>query len=493
MSDRSILPPQLTAAAAILKPYQVRWLLDRSPLKLLVKARRVGGTYMVTLSSGWRAVGYDLLTGTFDLSKGQPVNFVSASERQAKEMIKEVEQHLRLLEEIPEDVERAIPLAQKHGLPLTPEVLLAMAAELAGQRPNAGHVHVRRRRKMEPSSLISGISAERIELVNGVEITAFAANPRTVRGFKGHVILDEFGAMPFSQKIWEAASPLADSNLANEEGYTLEVIGTPLGDDNMFYQLAKTDAGKAFSRHRLDIFQAKAQGFPVNIEKVRARCGLNEVFDQEYCCSFLSAHSRYLPVELIDNAIYAEPEVLLDQIHRVNWTATAGLDVANSEHGDPSALLRNYKLADVYWASPHITAARGVTFPTQEAWVEAELHAGVWKVAVDRGGLGRDMAQRLEARHQGRVMGVDFTNQNKEIMATRCKRLFEQGKQRIPGDQDLRRDLLNLRREITVASNRRFDVSRDKSGHGDRAWALMLSQHAAEAGPPPFTPQAQWR
>lgn len=499
-------PPDLIRRRALTR-YQQRWLYDKSRRKLLVKSRRIGGTEIVTLESAWKAAGFDPWDRGLDIRRGEHENIISASQDQSTTMLtRYVLRHLRDLEELPRDVERAIPLAKKHSLPLTPEVLLEMAKAIDGAKPNGGHIVSKKRKVGE--GLIVAESSERIMLANGREIRAFAANPRTIRGFEGNVTLDEFGAMPYSDLIWAAASPVANPNLGNPKGYSLRIIGTPLGDANQFHRLAVTNTGRAFSRHRVTIFDAVADGFPIDIEEVRAECGDEEIFQQEYACRFMSAAARYLSAELLDRALYLSAGDLHSLLRQHGWgvagrlpgtqsvNAFSGLDVAGNKDasptGDPCALVRTYKVMDTYWTDPKIVADRGVSFPTQKEWIRGELSAGVRRVCLDATGVGTMMAQELEAAHPGRVEGVVFTSSVKEDLATLCKRQLENGKLRVPQDDGLRRDLLNLRRTITTAGNTRFDVERDKAGHGDRAWALMLALYAGDQ-PLPFKPQTGFR
>jgi phage FluMu gp28-like protein len=276
----------------------------------------------------------------------------------------------------------------------------------------------------------------------------------------------------------------------------------------MFFELSMTDAGKRFSRHRVDIYRAVRDGFPLEgvgpdateadrmaaIEGIRVECGLQEIFDEEYCCNFNSSSSRYIPREIIDKAIYRKHELQHEMIPR-NYTATSGLDVAESSRAgaDPCALVRNYKIMKwrnvpddyKYWMDENVQTGRGVSFETQAEWVNQEfVSGGVHRAAVDATGIGRDLAQRLVRKFGDQVLAVDFTMASKEIMATRCKWLFEAGRQRIPDNAELIRGLLNLHRIIARDGVKPvFQMKRDKNkegGHGDTAWALMLAQHAAE-------------
>lgn len=517
MAGLGDIPGSIKKASLAFVAYQRRWLADRSRLKIMVKSRRIGGSEVATFSGACKAVGYDVCTGRLDPSTGATVNIISASHRQARDMLRRCAEHVQRWDRIPDDIDRAIDIAKRHGLPLTPDVIEAICDELKGIPAHAAHIHSKTKRKKvtrHQDDLIFGDpSADRVRLANGAELRAFAANPRTIRSFEGHVILDEFGVMPYAAQIWAAAKPVSMATLGYPEGFTIEVIGTPCGDDTMFFELSMTDAGKNFSRHRVDIYQAVRDGFPLKgapagsseedklaaIEAIRSECGLQEIFDEEYCCIFNSSSSRYIPREVIDKATYG-PYQLRDELarYRSACAAFSGLDVAESSRAgaDPCALVRNYRLGYApdgyvigkdqnYWMDETVQTGRGVSFATQEEWVRQELNThNVQRAAVDATGIGRDMAKRLVSEFRERVMAVDFNIQSKEVMATRCKRLFEAGKQRIPDNAELIRGLLNLHRIVSRdGSKPLFQMKRDTTkdgGHGDTAWALMLSQHAAE-------------
>jgi phage FluMu gp28-like protein len=506
------IPGKIKKASLAFVEYQRRWLADKSRLKIMVKSRRIGGSEVATFSGACKAVGYDVCTGILDPSQGATVNIISASHRQARDMLRRCAEHVQRWDRLPDDIDRAIAIAKRNNLPLTPEVIEAICDELKGIPANAGYVVSKTKRKKVTANqddLIWGDpSADRVRLANGAELRAFAANPRTIRSFEGHVILDEFGVMPYAAQIWAAAKPVSMATLGYPQGFTIEVIGTPCGDDTMFFELSMTDAGKRFSRHRVDIYRAVRDGFPLEgvgpdateadrmaaIEGIRVECGLQEIFDEEYCCNFNSSSSRYIPREIIDKATYRQPQ-LRDEKLRHHFTATSGLDVAESSRtgADPCALVRNYKINGrqgraedyTYWMDDHVQTGRGVSFATQEEWVNQEFQSGgVHRAAVDATGIGRDLAKRLVAKFGSQVLAVNFDMTSKEIMATRCKWLFEAGRQRIPDNAELIRGLLNLHRIIARDGVKPvFQMKRDKNkegGHGDTAWALMLAQHAAE-------------
>ncbi len=493
----------------MLSPFQIDWLLDRSRFKGMVKGRRIGGSHIVTKDAVLSACGYDPLTGGLNLDRGEDEFMISASQHQAEEMLRECASHLEDLEQRITAVQSMIPIARKNGIPLLPDVLWAMylrhEQSSSQQREQSRRIGFREMGKAVPQGLakfklIRESRSDRITLVNGRRIEARPANPATVRGCTGNLTFDEFGVMPHSYDIWGAAKPIVDPNWRNPLGYRLRVIGTPLGDDNMFYRLAQTEEGQAFSWHWIDVYRAVADGFPADIDALRIEAGDEDIFRQEYCCQFLSSSSRYIPSEILDDVKYdpKDPDVLklFDESHG-NYKAFGGMDVARSPQGDYTALVVVWKLGDVYWVRPDVWAERDVSFATQKDVVTSEIEDnGVRRICIDKNGIGMDMSEELEKKHHGRVEGTKFTNETKEDMITRVKRLLESKRLRIPtSEEKLRRDLLSLKRLILPSGANRFDVERSSKsqGHGDRAWALALALHAAEGGDVVFKSKRGWR
>ena len=73
-----------------------------------------------------------------------------------------------------------------------------------------------------------------------------------------------------------------------------------------------------------------------------------------------------------------------------------------------------------------------------------------------------------------------MTNTAQFKLATLSRQAFEMGLVRVPGDRDTQRDLQKIRRTVTATGKPSFRAQRDKEGHADRTWAMMLSLSAAE-------------
>jgi hypothetical protein len=95
------LPRKVRRAALRFVNYQLRWFADRSPMKLAVKARRVGGSTMLAYDAACKGVGYDYFAGRIDAERGGNVNIISASKKQAQDILRAATDHVRSMDALP--------------------------------------------------------------------------------------------------------------------------------------------------------------------------------------------------------------------------------------------------------------------------------------------------------------------------------------------------------------------------------------------------------
>jgi phage FluMu gp28-like protein len=161
-----------------LTPYQLRWIGDKSPLKIWLASRQVGKSFAISLEAVKEALGQKCSN-----------LILSSSERQSTEVMRKVYTHLRYFD-------------------------VRSAGVLAAERE----------------------TREEVELPIGSRILSLPSNPDTVRGFSGNVFLDEFAFHRDTESIWRAMYPTVT------RGYGIRITSTPNGKQNMFYRLWAGDA-----------------------------------------------------------------------------------------------------------------------------------------------------------------------------------------------------------------------------------------------------------
>lgn len=456
-----------------LRPYQQRWIDDRTRFKGAVKSARIGFSFATAGEAVLDCLEHAGTTWTVGShSKSGSVEFV---EEGAGKIIKAINAGAEIYEE-------------------------SFADELGA----------------------TDIQVTKIKFPNGSRILAMPANPRTMRGFPGNVILDEFAHHEGSYAIWAAASRQVAL------GHKVRMLSTPNGEQGKFYDLAKefgmTDGvapatnpvqAGPWSWHWIDIHMAIAEGCPINFEEMKQLYkGDADTLAQEFLCAFIKATGSWLDLELIARAE--------DHTATLEWPAGyvplgplyLGIDVGRS--GDRTAAWLDEMVGDVAWTRM-VKRLHNIPFFTSdgEQLMNDQAHMLLpWvrmatRVAMDATGIGLGLFEWLAARCPGKVMGVNFSGsvpkgdnvpaaygtstgnvKIKTDMAVRMKQRFEQARNRIPHDLQIRQELQSIKKEYSGGAVRfdapRIEIETSVAGgkkkqawaHADSFWAKAMADLA---------------
>lgn len=412
--------------SAILYPYQRRWLDDKSRFKIGMFARQTGKTFTTTLE-----IAEDLIDAEVTGRRTRWV-ILSRGERQAREAMEEgLKLHLRAM--------------------------------------NVGFEAFTDDFRLSDNTVVKSLE---VVTKNGSRVTALPANPDTARGFSANVFLDEFAFHADSRKIWTALFPVI-----SKPGLKLRVVSTPNGKGNRFYELMTSPESAGWSKHTVDIYQAVAEGLPRNIEELKAGCGDEDAWAQEYELKWLDEASAWLSYDLI-NAAENDHAGLFE-----NYTGDpcyVGVDIGRRHDLFVIAVLK--KVGDVLWTR-EIIERKDATFAEQDFLLDDVMaRYRVLRVCMDQTGMGEKPVEDAKARHGStRVEGVLFTGTNKLTLATLGKEAFEDRRIRIPISDALRSDLHKLQKVSGPTGAPRFVAESDNTGHADRTWALFLAVNAASS------------
>jgi phage FluMu gp28-like protein len=232
-----------------LYPYQRRWIEDPSRFKLAVKATQVGYSFAAALEA------------VLDCLERRALWIVlSRGERQSREFMQKIAQHLAAL-------------------------------QIAFESQETGFFDETEIRELS------------VKFPNGSRIIGLPANPDTARGYTGNLILDEFAFHQHDREIWAAAF-----GRVSRGELKLRVISTPNGQRGKFYELAKSaglvnrgpDAeSRLWSGHWCDVHTAVAEGCPLDVAMLRSAVGDEQTWRQEYECAFLSERDNFISLGLI--------------------------------------------------------------------------------------------------------------------------------------------------------------------------------------------------
>jgi phage FluMu gp28-like protein len=340
-------------------------------------------------------------------------------------------------------------------------------------------------------------SASEIRFANGSRITALPGKPATIRGYSANVILTEFAFHDDPEAVWQAVFPSVSNPLRGGQK-KLRIITTPNGQGNFFHRLWQNAEG--FSKHRLTIHEALAQGLPVNLARLRAGIFDPNAWAQEYECEFLDGTSVLLPYELIESCESADatesstPETL----GTLRGELFAGIDFGRKQD-----LTVCWILEKVLRRDPLLPAGRKefqlitrevlvldrLSTPAQLEMLRPRI-ARVRRACLDYTGAGiglgdllvREFGERA-ASSNGKVELCHFSAALKSELFPSLRAAFERGRILIPRSASIREDLHGVQKFVSATGGISYRAGHTADGHSDRCTALALAVRAADAGP----------
>lgn len=463
-------------AAIPLTEYQLNWVQDDSRFKLGVLTRQGGKSFEGSLEAVLDCVARQTMWV-----------FLSAGERQSKELMGKAAQHSRAI----------------------------------------GHAV----QEMETEYWTDkDTKYKMLEIVypNGSRIVGLPANPDTARGWSANILLDEFALHRGGREIWKALFPTVT------RGFKIRVISTFKGKANKFYELFfgaptlqsyngrdyafKGDKG-GWSKHFVNIYQAVEmglelkddQGKPCDPEDLRLALNDDDAWGEEYECVPSDEVSAYLTHELIssveDVSLNASPAwvALLIKAAEENYREFkktkiapplpthvlekvvflgelyAGMDIGRKR--DLSVIWLDQKIDHVLKTAAVIELRRQPFFVQAQVLHTIMAHKQFRRGNGDETGIGAQLVESAQDLYgSGKMEGVPFTAENKETLAVGLKQNFDDRGSLIPADHTIRNSLHSVKKYATTTKHFRFDAERtDATGHADHFWAKALAVQAASS------------
>lgn len=376
------------ARQAYFMPYQEMWLRDSSRLKIWIKSRRIGATYV----QAYEDVA-DAASG-----RGMDVWFSSADESAAREYIR-----------------YCLHWAE----------LLNLAAQDIGEIVLEAH---------------QGIKAQALAFANGRRIHGISSNPRAFRSKGGKLVLDEFAFHQDAASMWKAAAPIVTW------GYPVRLMSSCNGKNSLHQKLSEDADTKesAWSLHKTTIRQAVDQGLadrikgrPLKhheredfIQECRAIAGDEDSFREEYLCEPNDEKNDFLHWETI---LSCEHPMAGKVEAYQNGVCYGGMDIGIKH--DRTVIWVVEQCGDVFWTR-EVIALHGASFAEQdEALKSVMTHYNIRRLAMDKTGLGeRSFEQNMKMYGSHRVEGVHFTLAAKKEIALSLRDAFMTQRVRIPCD-----------------------------------------------------------
>lgn len=457
----------LAPFADLLLPYQIRYLRDRSPMKKLVKSRRIGGTWTQSLEDVLDCVD----------KPGLKVWFSSADLGAGKEYL----DYVRMWVEVAN---------------LLVQVLVVLEDSIGTGEAPPEPIEV-----ADPTATTATV----VEFHNGSRITILSSNPASFRSKGGKVVIDEFAHHKSDRELWKAAQPVAGA-----WGYDIRILSTLNGKGNAFYRLGNPEfdrrgpdldeeddpeeAGQpsTWSVHTITIDQAVADGMydrvakrPTTekerarfIRKLRRQCLTQEQFDEEFrCIPSDEAHAMlsYAQIEA------AEREGI-EGLDQVKGPFYVGMDIGRKKD---LSVIYALEVVGKNLVTRILLEMHRTRFADQKRELWAILsNPRFVRASIDANGIGAQLAEEAQ-EHFGvyRVEAVVPTAAINDALATRLLQEFEDGTLQIPRNDRQKEGLHALRKTVSATNRARYDAQHDEEvGHADHFWALAHAVSAARTG-----------
>lgn len=448
MGRAKIVPRKET----LLLPYQARWVLDPSRLKLMEKSRQIG----ISWASAYSLVRRKSLAGA-----RHDAWVSSRDEIQAKLFLEDCKGFASILNIVAED----------------------LGKELLDEKGSSSYV---------------------LKFGTGVRINSMSSSPDAQAGKRGDRFLDEFALHPDPRKLYSIAYP------GITWGGQMEMVSTHRGSHNFFNEIVKEvkEKGnpKKISLHTVTLEDALNDGFLYRLQSklapdderqdldegeyynyIKGSCADEESFLQEYMCVPADDASAFLTYDQIAACEYSSnPEKIFDPDDLSDLKECkalyVGVDVGRKR--DFTAIWVNSFEGERHMCRRLITLEK-MSFSNQEKILYALLSLpNVRRCAIDATGLGMQLAERAgEKFGTYKVEGVMLSAQVKEALAYPFRACFEDLNIKIPAEKFLRSDLRAIKKETTAAGHIRFSADHGKNGHADRFWAGALAVYARGKAP----------
>ena len=331
-------------------------------------------------------------------------------------------------------------------------------------------------------------SAE-VKFSNGSRIRAVPGKPNTVRGESASIILTEFDFFEKPQETWRAILPSITNKLRGGEK-KVRLISTPNGKGSAMHKLWTKEGGRfAWSKHLVTIYNAVADGLPVDIDEIREMMGDPEGFAQEFNCEFLDTASTLLGYDLIATCEHA-----LASAGDTSWfTGPLAQPVdLGIDFGRTKDLTVSWALEDLggYAMTREVLELAAMSTPKQVETLRPRIRR-CRRACLDYTGPGVGLGDYLvqefgewnpDQDKFGKIELCTFTNALKVDIFPKLKMRFEARTLGIPVSVAIREDLHSVSRIVTAAGNITYSAPHTKDGHADRCTSLALAIRANSYG-----------
>lgn len=404
----------------LLLPFQRRFVADDSRFKIWLASRQIGKSFAAAAEVVWECIE----------NPGTDWIILSAGERQALEMMEKVRLWLKAWNE---------------------------AAAWEG---------------IDRDGVSQELKSAEARLKNGSRIIALPANPDTARGYSANLVLDEFAFHRDPAAIWRAIYPTISNPLKGE--LKCRILSTPNGQGGQgakFYEIWSDTEGD-WSRHKTTIHDASEDGLAVDIEALRKASGDRDGWRQEYECEFIDSARVTFPYDLIAGAEDARATVT--PAAGPKDICFVGIDVGTVN--DPTVCVTLERRGGRLFVF-EVLSVTGAALSDQDEFLDPRIRRAA-RVSIDASGIGRDIAQRMERRHGGKVIAQATTAKWKREAFQALIAAMSDKAVALPPERRIRDDL-HAYETTGAGETAHYRAPRTDEGHSDITSALVHAFDAA--------------
>lgn len=146
-------------------------------------------------------------------------------------------------------------------------------------------------------------TASSVTFNNKSRIISVPANPSSLRGWSGDVILDEFALVENDNQIFQAVLPVITSQMNGGQQHSLWICSTPSSLDTQFAKIFNGDESK-WRRYEYNIYDCVKQGLKADPETLKSIVNDDLIWNTEYMVQFASGSGTAFPSEWLINTDY---------------------------------------------------------------------------------------------------------------------------------------------------------------------------------------------
>jgi phage FluMu gp28-like protein len=334
-----------------------------------------------------------------------------------------------------------------------------------------------------PTSLYEA-TAEKIIFANGSSIYGLTSNPKTLRGRKGVVVLDEFAFHENQKALLAAAQPVVTW------GGWIEIISTHNGPFTD-YNLMITDARSGKNTYKVfktDIYQAIAGGIVEKINEGKKDKQTNEeflanlkdntsgfTFAQEYECKIADESSYIVSQELYHKLCKDIPS----ELHGEYSDLYIGIDIGRSRNWTVIWVLQKTIIENSpFYETVAVRVLKDMRLQDQIDIIDGYIsHPGVNKVNIDKGLFGLSIFEHFDSKFGFLINGIQITRPYQKGLCEKVRRAVEFEQVSLPKDDQIMADICSMAQVYKNASVSYGGGVGDS--HADAFYGLGLALDAA--------------